>query len=76
MAHLYVIHCVSVALGVAQGFTAQQMFTLFVFFPKGYGLTLPGVYAVWILVVAALYPLCAWMSSLKSRRRDWWLSYV
>ena len=66
----------AIALGVAQGFTAHQMFTLFVFFPKGYGLTLPGVYVVWVLVVAALYPLCAWMSSLKSRRRDWWLSYV
>jgi uncharacterized membrane protein len=34
------------------------------------------VYLWWIAVVIALYPLCLWFARLKSRRRDWWLSYV
>lgn len=76
VAHLYLIHTISVLLGMAQGFHAGQMFTLFFFFPKGYGLSLTGVYVVWALVVALLYPLCRWMAALKARRRDWWLSYV
>jgi uncharacterized membrane protein len=76
VAHLYLIHSISVVLGVAQGFRASQMFTLFFLFPKGYGLPLPGVYAAWALVVALLYPVCSWMAEVKSRRRDWWLSYL
>jgi len=28
------------------------------------------------MVLVTLYPLCRWMADLKSRRRDWWLSYV
>jgi uncharacterized membrane protein len=76
VAHLYLIHSISVILGVAQGFRASQMFTVFFLFPKGYGLPLPGVYAAWALVVTLLYPLCRWMAEVKSRRRDWWLSYL
>jgi uncharacterized membrane protein len=76
IAHLYLIHLISVALGWAQGFAPGQMLTLFFFFPKGYGLPLGGVYIVWALVVVALYPLCRWMAAVKARRRDWWLSYV
>jgi len=34
------------------------------------------VYAIWIGVVAAMYPLCLWYSRVKERRRDWWLSYL
>jgi hypothetical protein len=29
---------------------------------------------VWLLVVATLYPLCKWVSAVKARRQDWWLS--
>jgi hypothetical protein len=43
--------------------------------PDGHGLGLPGVYAVWMLVVIALYPFCRWFAALKQRRNDWWLSY-
>lgn len=44
--------------------------------PDGYGYGLPVVYAVWILVVLILYPLCRWFADLKRRRRDPWLSYL
>ena len=35
------------------------------------------IYIVWIIVVAALYPVCRWFMRLKRRRRDIrWLSYL
>ena len=43
--------------------------------PPGWGFSLPIVYLVWISVVIALYPLCAWFAALKQRRNDAWLSY-
>ncbi|CAN5547520.1 DUF1624 domain-containing protein [soil metagenome] len=44
-------------------------------YPADFGFGLPGVYAVWILVVLMLYPACVWFSRVKQRRRDAWLSY-
>jgi uncharacterized membrane protein len=44
--------------------------------PAGYGLGLPGVYAVWALLVAALYLPCRWFARLKQRRTGGWLSYL
>jgi uncharacterized membrane protein len=38
--------------------------------------SLPVVYAIWVVVVAALYWPCKWFAGVKSRRRDWWLSYL
>jgi uncharacterized membrane protein len=76
VAHLFLIHGLAVLLGIAQGFAPGQMATLFFFFPQGYGISMVGVYSVWILVVALLYPLCRTVAAVKTRRRDWWLSYV
>jgi uncharacterized membrane protein len=76
VAHLFLIHGLAVAFGVWQGFKAREFLTYSFFFPKGYGIALPGVFAVWLLVVAALYPLCRWVSAVKARRQDWWLSYL
>ncbi len=44
--------------------------------PADYGLSLPGVYAVWLGVLALLYPLCRWFAVLKQRRSEWWWSYL
>ncbi len=76
VAHILLIHTLSVILGVAQGFPAGQFMTIFMFYPAGYGVSLLGVYAVWALVIAILYPYCRWMAAVKARRRDWWLSYL
>jgi uncharacterized membrane protein len=76
IAHLYLIHAFAILLGVAQGFASPQFLTHYRYFPKGYGVGIGGVYLAWITVVAILYPLCRWASALKSRRTDWWLSYV
>lgn len=76
VAHLYVIHALAVSLGVVQGFDASAFLTYSFFFPSGYGVGLPGVYAVWLVVVALLYPLCRWVAEAKKRRSEWWLSYL
>jgi uncharacterized membrane protein len=44
--------------------------------PPGWGYELPGVYLLWVLVVAAMYPLCRWFAALKQRRTAAWLGYV
>ena len=45
-------------------------------YPPDFGYSLAVVYAVWIGVVALLYPMCLWFSRVKERRDDWWLSYL
>ena len=37
---------------------------------------LPLLYLVFVLVVAALYPLCRWYGSMKARSRAGWLRYI
>jgi len=76
VAHFILLHILTVLLGVLQGFEWRQMMTAFLFYPKGYGVGLVGVYCVWALVIVLLYPLCSWVARVKARRRDWWLSYV
>ena len=44
--------------------------------PPGWGLSLPAIYFVWVLVVVLLYPLCRWFAGVKQRRSDPWLSYL
>lgn len=36
---------------------------------------LPGIYAMWVLIVFLLYWPCRWFADLKKRRRDAWLGY-
>ncbi len=76
VAHLYLVHALAVAFGVSRASTRSQFLTFSFFFPQGYGVGLPGVYVVWLLVIVALYPFCRWVAAVKARRRDWWLSYL
>jgi uncharacterized membrane protein len=76
VAHFLLIHLLSVGLGLMQGFSLGQMMTHYAFYPAGYGIGLPAIYLVWMLVVVLLFPLCRWMADMKARRRDWWLSYL
>ena len=44
---------------------------------RGYGFELWVVYAIWILIVVGLYPLCRWYDKYKTNNRDKkWLSYL
>ncbi len=74
--HLYLVHALAVAAGVAQGFPGSAIRTVYRLLPQGYGFGLPVVYLVWLCVVAALYPVCRRYAALKARSRAWWLSYL
>ena len=77
IAHLFLIHALAVGFAWA---TTGDIAWLFGSFPDdkpaGYGLGLPGVYAVWIAVMVALYPLCRWFAAIKRRRREWFWTYL
>lgn len=78
--HWYVLHSLMLVLMLAQGFQwADLNFTPFGFGrPKqGGGVDLARVYAIWLGVVAALYPLCLWYSRYKAAHPErWWLRYL
>jgi hypothetical protein len=42
----------------------------------GLRLSLPAVYAVWVAVVALLYPPSRWFAAVKRRSNAAWLSYL
>ncbi len=44
--------------------------------PADYGVSLPVVYLVWVVVVLLLFPLCWWFAGVKRRYRSPWLSYL
>ena len=79
--HLYMIHALAVLLLVYEGHKASE----YVFSATGlrsgrlseFGLSLPGVYVMWIIVVALLYPLCRWYQTYRENNSTkWWLSYL
>jgi uncharacterized membrane protein len=76
VAHFYLLHLLSLLLGAIQGLPVAQLLTFPPFYPPGYGVSLPVVYAVWALVIVLLYPLCRWVAGVKARNPARWLSYV
>ncbi|KAA6460392.1 DUF1624 domain-containing protein [Acidobacteria bacterium AB60] len=45
-------------------------------YPQDFGYPLWVTYAIWIGLVAALYPLCRWFAQYKATHSSWWLSYL
>jgi uncharacterized membrane protein len=82
MVHFFAAHILAVALAFFRFGHAEFILVPLPLidgsgaFPAGYGYSLAAVYGFWLLVVAAMYPLCLWFSRLKERRRDWWLGYL
>jgi hypothetical protein len=78
LAHIYVGHLVALCLGLIQGSKLLQIdvVTGTAAIPAWYGVSLPGVYLAWALVVALMYVPCRWYAGLKARRNDWWLRYT
>jgi uncharacterized membrane protein len=70
--HIPLVHALQVAALVMRYgpaiLDAQQL-------PEDCGYTLPVVYAIWLGVVLALYPICRWFAGVKRRHRAAWLSY-
>jgi uncharacterized membrane protein len=82
--HIPLIHLLALGYSYAKFGGPTGLFTIEPFiasftgsklYPPEYGIGLPGVYLVWLLVVALLYLPCRWFAELKQRRRDAWLSY-
>jgi uncharacterized membrane protein len=76
--HIYVIHAMAVCLAWLQGGAPQRILAVTApeTIPAWYGVSLPGVYLAWALVVLLMYWPCRWFSRLKSTRSDWWLRYT
>jgi uncharacterized membrane protein len=78
--HLMLVHALAVVTGVMLGYPFAA-FTNYLAEPGrlaslGWGLPLPIVYAIWLGVLAAIYPMSSWLANLKRERRDWWLGYI
>jgi uncharacterized membrane protein len=65
--HIYLIHGLAIATGLGMTGALTRTPTI--------GLSLAGVYFVWLLVLVLLYPICLWFAGLKERGRGHWWSY-
>lgn len=77
LVHFFVIHLLCTIAFFATGHNmSQAVGGMMLFRPDNFGFSLPVVYAIWVAVVAGLYPLCKWYSIYKATHDDWWLSYL
>jgi uncharacterized membrane protein len=44
--------------------------------PPGYGHNLPFIYLMWMTAILLLYYPCRWFAGVKTRHKNWWLSYL
>jgi uncharacterized membrane protein len=82
-AHLLLAHLIAIGLNLvrygAKSFllvAPPSMGGPSALFPADYGFPLWVTYAVWIVVLLLLYPVCLWFARLKQHRRAWWLTYL
>lgn len=78
--HIFLIHGLALIAAELTGFGWESMilsdWVVQVPTLKGYGFRLWVVYAVWVAVIAALYPFCKRFDAYKMNNRDkGWLSY-
>ena len=66
--HIYLIH----GLAVATAFAISGVLTS----TPAIGLSLAGVYFIWLIVLVLLYPICRWFSELKQNGSGWWWRYL
>lgn len=79
--HLYLVHLIALVFAQLSGFGWKIMILedWLTELPelKGYGFPLWVIYAVWIFVIASLYPLCKKFDAYKQAHKEkWWLSYL
>lgn len=78
--HWYIIHSLTLIMVFMQGFTWESLeFGIFKFGrpATGSGVSLGGIYLVWIGVVLCLYPLCLWYGKYKALHPEkQWLRYL
>jgi uncharacterized membrane protein len=83
--HFYAIH---ILLGVMSYIRYGSRVFTFIFnampamggpgeiYPPDFGYPLWVTYAIWVCLVAALYPLCRWFAQYKATHDSRWLSYL
>jgi uncharacterized membrane protein len=76
--HIYLAHAMAVVIAFWQGGELRRIpvVTDPGSIPPWYGVSLPGVYLAWILVVVLMYFPCRWFARLKAERTDRWLRYL
>lgn len=79
--HLYLIHTFAMLWLAYSGRDWQEYILSAAVLRSGslssFGLGLGGVYLVWIVVMALLYPICRWYQMQKlNDPSKWWLSYL
>ncbi|HMI79523.1 MAG TPA: heparan-alpha-glucosaminide N-acetyltransferase domain-containing protein [Ferruginibacter sp.] len=80
--HFYLLHTLTMLSFFARGHSVEEgtknavnVIPNFVMPGEGYSLWI--VYLIWIVVVIALYPVCKWYDTYKTRHKEkWWLSYL
>jgi uncharacterized membrane protein len=60
LAHLFLAHALTIPFALARYGRADFLFDPAVPYPPDYGVSLPVVYLIWILVVLVMYPFCKW----------------
>jgi uncharacterized membrane protein len=81
MLHVLIIHLVALVRsavafgGVHWVFESPSLDKFPITQPPGWPLSLPWVYASWVLVVLLAYPCCRWYAALRARHGGW-LSYL
>ena len=81
MLHVLVIHLIALVRsavafgGVHWVFESPSIANFPITQPPGWPLSLPWIYASWLLVVLLTYPCCRWYAGLRARRGGW-LSYL
>ena len=73
-------HTAAIVLALLAGKEIAYLFRglpdLYASAPKDAGFSLGVTWLVWLAGVFALYPLCRWYAGVKTRRKDWWISYT
>jgi uncharacterized membrane protein len=74
--HVVLIHGSAVLVALAGGRQIGWWWGFPGLWPAGYAADLRLTYAIWPVVLLALYPACAWYAGLKQRRSWRWLKYL
>ena len=78
--HVYLVHGGALLLGLTMGIPAAD-FADFLSNPgklaqAGWGLSLPEVYGIWLMILVALYPVSRAFATYRAKHRRWWTSYL
>ena len=79
LVHIFVLHLFALFAAKLTGYHWSDMVTQVPFWPNppGYGFSLWMTYAIWVIAVLLLYPLCKRYEQYKtSHKEKLWLSYL